>query len=107
MTPTVNFEITVRDKPDAIEINSARYKDGELMVFGESDFAPTALMTISVDGPDMGSDLAIEPAALEEAMLYNADKDNYSFTHATATNLSGRRVTISTDEGGSYTVHVE
>lgn len=106
--PTNSFQITVRDhEPDAIEINLARYHSGQLKVYGESDFAPDAYMTVTVDGPDMGSDLGTPPYVLEQPMIFNGGQNRYEFIEMTGVNLNGRRVTISTAEGGSYTEYIE
>ena len=40
-------------------------------------------------------------------MMYNAATGQYEFMQASPMNLSGRRVTIQTDEGGAYTVYIE
>ena len=99
------FEVTVRDhEPDAIEITCAAYDAGLLTVWGTSDFAPGAVMTVSVDETDSPKSPAVDPFLLEETMTYNAGEDRYEFEHLTGVDLVGRRVTISTDEGGAYTV---
>jgi hypothetical protein len=102
MDPTYRFDVTVRDhEPDAIEIERARYSSGRLTVEGESDFAPTAFMTTSVDGPDQGYDHLVDPFLLEAAMAYQSG-NRYKLVYDTPTNLVGRRITISTAEGGAY-----
>ncbi len=99
MLPTERFDVVVRDhEPDAIEIKKADY-DGSSMtltVFGESDFAPGAIMTVSVDD-----------FILEAPMTYNAAQDRYEYIDVTPVDLDGRRVTISTDEGGAYNSFIE
>ena len=50
--PTDGLGVVVRDhEPDAIEITKATYRNDidRLIVHAESDFAPGAFMTISVD----------------------------------------------------------
>ena len=71
------------------------------MVKGESDFGSSSTMTISVDGPDAGSDPDVDPSVLEGAMTHTGG-DNFVFTFPTTEDLVGRRVLISTDHGGSY-----
>jgi uncharacterized repeat protein (TIGR01451 family) len=104
MQPTVKFQIPVRDhEPDAIEIARARWESGTLTVIGSSDFAPGAYMTVSVDGPDGGSDHTVPPFLLEEPMVLSSPSDDeYTIVYPTPVDLRGRRVTISTDEGGAY-----
>ncbi len=92
--PTFSFEVVVHDhEPDSIQITGANYDDGSglLEVFGTSDFAPDAFMTVSIDG-----------FLFEETMMYNEEVGRYEFVTVTAEDLNGRRVTISTDEGGAY-----
>ncbi len=88
------LHVPVRDhEPDSIQITRARYNSGsdELQVFATSNFAPGALMTISIEG-----------FVFEDAMTYNAGAGRYEYLITTSTNLDGRRVTVSTDEGGAY-----
>ncbi len=73
-----------------------------LTVRGTSNFSPTAFMTLSVDGADAGSDPNIDPILLEVPMVFNPATGFYEFFFATPVELKGRRVLISTDEGGSY-----
>ena len=60
-------------------------------MYGTSDFAPEAVMTVS-----------IEDFVTEAPMTYNASSDRYEYVVNTPVNLDGRRVMISTDKGGSY-----
>ena len=106
--PLAGFEAIVRDhEPDAIEINHAACQGGVLTIRGESDFAPGAYMTVSVDGPDNGSDLGIDPMVLEGPMIYNPSRGEYEFQTGCGPGLGGRRITISTDEGGAYNSIIE
>ncbi len=66
-----------------------------LKVFGTSDFAPGAMMTVS-----------IEDFVTEAVMSYNAAKDRYQYVVDTPVNLDGRPVMISTDEGGAYSTTI-
>jgi hypothetical protein len=108
MEPNFPFEIPIRDhEPDSIQIAKAVYSASKqkLQVVGKSDFAPTAVMTVSVDGPDKGKDCEVDPSVFEEMMMFSNGK--YSFSLMTAENLVGRRVMISTDEGGAYSAVVK
>jgi hypothetical protein len=98
--------VVIRDhEPDSIEVVSARYRNGTLTVIGESDFAPFAFMTLSVDGPDAGSDPLIDPFVVEAAMI-SISGSRYRIDIATPVNLVGRRLSIQTDEGGAYNVRI-
>ena len=70
------FEVTVRDhEPDAIEITCAEYDAGLLTVWGTSDFAPGAVMTVSVDETEIAQEpRRAEPFLLEETMTFNASR---------------------------------
>ena len=88
-----DLNVLVRDhEPDAIQITRARQnrRSGELQVYAESGFAPGAFMTVS-----------IENFVFEAPMLYNASEGRYEYVVTTTENLRGRRITISTDEGGA------
>jgi hypothetical protein len=92
--PTFSHEITVRDhEPDSIQLLKHEYNAATdtVTVWGESNFSPGAIMTVSIDG-----------FVLEAPMTYNAAQDRYEYSAVTPVNLDGRRVLISTDEGGSY-----
>jgi hypothetical protein len=98
-------QVVVRDhEPDSIQTTRARYNGGTqlLEVFGTSNFAPGAVMTLSVDGPDAGTDLAVDPFLLEAPMSFNPARGRYELILSTPVSLRGRRIVISTDEGGSY-----
>lgn len=98
----VPYSVTVRDhEPDSVEIVRANYAKGVLTVIGESDRAPGASMTVTVDGADDGSDPLEDPFLLEFPMNH-VGGDRYRVDFPTGTNLDGRRVIIQTDEGGAY-----
>lgn len=113
MTPTERFDVVVHDhEPDSIQINTATYSGGILTVQGSSSFpgggpgpgAPEdsqAFMTVSIDGSDAGTNPNVAPFILEAPMTF-AGGSAFVFTLNTPVNLDGRRVTISTDEGGAY-----
>ena len=47
--------------------------------------------------------IPIEDFVFEAPMTYNPARDRYEYVIFTpSTNLEGRRVTVSTDEGGAY-----
>lgn len=98
-------------EPDALEITRARYRDGKLKIYAESDFAPgsdnaddysPAVMTVSVDRIDSDANACFPPFLLEAPMTYNPRKDRYEFKLVTPVDLAGRNVSVQTDEGGSY-----
>ncbi len=110
LTPSQAFQVTVRDhEPDSIQTLRADYSpaNSKLTVHGQSSFAPGALMTLSVDGPDAGSDPNVNPFVLEGVMGFNPAQGRYEFEMNTPVDLRGRRLLISTNEGGSYNVHVQ
>ena len=80
-------------EPDSIQTTRASYEpDSNLLeVFGKSKFSPAALMTVS-----------IEDFVLEDPMTFNPSTEEYEYVITTSEDLRGRRVTISTDEGGAY-----
>ncbi len=87
----IRYNVPVVDGDvDSIKITKAEWSNGLLTVRGESDHAPTATMTVSVDG-----------FVLELAMKHKSGK-TYEVVVPSATNLSGRRLCISTREGGAY-----
>jgi hypothetical protein len=100
--------VEVRDhEPDAIEITRSRCRDNVLEVIGESDWAPGAIMKVSVDGPDKGTDPLVDPFLTEEEMDY-IGRGRYRlrlpmgpFTES-CSDLTKRRLSIDTDEGGAY-----
>jgi hypothetical protein len=102
----VPFHVTIRDhEPDSIQTERARYEGGNLTVWGKSNFGPTAYMTVSVDGPDAGTDPAVNPSLLEVPVPYSGGR--YRLLYPSAENLDGRRLTIQTDKGGAYVVVIE
>lgn len=125
--PGLPFRIKIHDQePDSIQIDEAVYEGGVLTVRAQSAFAeeyggndmtaPTpadpefgndpnnkmVYMTLSVDGPDEGSDPNVAPFLLEQKMIWLGGPF-FEFLLPTGENLDGRRVNISTDEGGAYT----
>lgn len=118
--PTERFDVVVHDhEPDSIQITRATYSKSKdkLTIRGESSYANSgpgpmanedfkAFMTVSVDGPDGGSDLSVDPLVFEVPMTFLSG-GKFKFTLSTPVNLKGRRVTISTDEGGAYNAYIE
>ena len=51
--------------------------------------------------------VSIDDFVLEAPMTYNPGTGYYEFFTNTAVDLDGRRVTISTDEGGAYNEFIE
>jgi hypothetical protein len=103
----VTHHVTVRDhEPDSIQIDAATYdpEAGELELTGRANFAPSAFMTMSVDGADAGTDRTIHPSVLEAAL--ELDSGRYSIRLPLDEDVRGRRVTISTDHGGAYNGYV-
>jgi hypothetical protein len=97
--PTFRHALPIRDhEPDSISITRARYTDSTdlLQVWGVSNFAPGAVMTVSV-----------QDFILEAPMTYNPAQGRYEYTVVTPVDLDGRRVLISTDEGGAYNAYIE
>ncbi|MAG56620.1 MAG: hypothetical protein CMJ83_10055 [Planctomycetes bacterium] len=94
---TRGYHVTIRDhEPDAAEIVEASWSNGTLTVRAESDFAPSAIMTLSV-----------EDFVLEAPMAFDPATQRYEATLAAPQSLVGRRVTVSTDEGGAYNEYVQ
>lgn len=103
MVPNARFDATVRDhEPDAIAITEASFENGNLTIRGESDFAPAAWMTLSVDASDEGSDHRVPPFIFEATMVIGDDGQYEYILNNVGQDLSNRRVVISTDKGGSY-----
>jgi hypothetical protein len=106
--PDHGYEVTIRDhEPDSIAITKAKAMatSTELTVYATSDFAPGAHMTVSVDGPDYPKDPNVDPYIVEGVMDWNSSTKRYEFTASNGWGLGGligRRIVISTDEGGSY-----
>ena len=93
-----DLDVTARDhEPDSIQITKADYNSATdtVTVLGLSNFAPTAHMTVS-----------IEDFTFEGSMSFDANSGRYEFAAHTSQNLTGRRITISTDEGGAFNDHV-
>ena len=67
----------------------ARFGGGFVRVEATSNFAPSAIMTCSIDGYTFESPMTFESG-------------RYVFVGASPVNLRGRRVLVSTDEGGAY-----
>ena len=103
----VPLQVTIRDhEPDSIQITKARYNQGThtLIVKGRGNFGPGAHMTLSIDGVDAGSNPSVPPFLLEFPMIWNPSLGVYEslIFMMTPEDLRGRRVLISTDEGGSF-----
>ena len=75
---------------------TADYHKGLLTVTGSSNYAPGALMTVSV-----------EDFVTEAPLPYNPITGLYETMIPSGNDLEGRRITISTDEGGAYNSFVE
>ena len=72
-------------------MTKAAYKNGKekLRVYAVSDAAPTAQLTVSIEG-------FVEVAV----MTYNANKDRYEYKVSTSVNVDGAQVTVVSDLGG-------
>jgi hypothetical protein len=91
------LQIPIRDhEPDSIQIVTAEYSNNWLTVTATSNFAPNAVMTLSVEG-----------FTFESPMPYHAATGRYRTKLFSPANLDGRRVTISTNEGGAYNAFVQ
>ncbi|MCU0864167.1 MAG: hypothetical protein MUC36_10265 [Planctomycetes bacterium] len=85
------YVATPRDVPsDSIQIDNAIWQNGLLTISAQSGVGALATMTVSVDG-----------FTFESPMAYNGLTAQYEASFRTPINLVGRRVTISTREGGS------
>jgi hypothetical protein len=85
------YVATPRDVPaDSIQIDNAIWQNGLLTITAQSGVGATATMTVSVDG-----------FTFESPMTFNVLTAQYEASFRTPINLVGRRVTISTREGGS------
>ena len=51
--------------------------------------------------------ISVEDFAFEEPMPFNPSTGQYEYLANTPVDLQGRRVTISTDEGGAYNTFIE
>lgn len=86
------FPIPLRDhEPDSIQLDEARWSMGQLTVVAGSNFAPSAVMTVSVDG-----------ILTEATMTFDSRRGRYVGVFDIATDIRGRRITLTTDEGGAY-----
>ena len=91
MTVGAPLAVTPRDVPsDSIQIDQAIWQNGLLTVSAQSGVGSTATMTVSVDG-----------FTFESPMTFNTLTAQYEASFRSAINLVGRRITISTREGGS------
>ena len=77
------------------------------MMVPNADGDDIAYMTVSVDGSDKGDDPNVDPFILEAPMTFNPSNDRYEFRLNVGVNLDGRRLSIQTDEGGTYNVIIE
>jgi hypothetical protein len=85
------YVATPRDMPaDSIQIDNAIWQNGLLTITAQSGVGSTATMTVSVDG-----------FTFESPMTFNVLTAQYEASFRSLINLVGRRVTISTREGGS------
>jgi hypothetical protein len=85
------YVVPARDVPtDSIQIDNAIWQNGLLTITAQSGKGALATMTVSVDG-----------FTFESPMAYNGLTAQYEASFRTPINLVGRRVTISTREGGS------
>ena len=89
--------VAQRDVPaDSIQINQAIWQNGLLTVSAQSGIGSLATMTVSVDG-----------FTFESPMAFNTLTAQYEASFRSAINLVGRRITISTREGGSNSVTIQ
>ena len=116
LVPTEGFDVEIHEHvPDSIEIIRANFVGTTLDVRGSTDsFGPCggpgpgapedfrAFMTVTVDGPDAGTDPNVNPFILEVPMTLTSGDRCGIVLKDILENLDGRRVTISTDEGGAY-----
>lgn len=92
-----SYSVPLRDEPaDSIQIDQAIWQNGLLTVTGTSAVGATATMTVSIDG-----------FTFESPMVYAPSAAQYQARFRVVQNLVGRRVTISTLEGGSDTITVQ
>jgi len=102
--PGLGCSLFVRDhEPDSIQITRASLRNGTLTIRGESKFSPGAIMTVSIgakNGKDNNPDAGF---VLEAQMTYYPATNRYEYVLPNApSHLRGRRVMISTNEGGAY-----
>jgi len=81
------------DPPDTVAMPVRTYDNGTMILTVEatSSQSPGAMLTVSVDG-----------VSLEKTMTYNAGTMSYEFSQFSATNLDGRRIAVSSSEGGTF-----
>lgn len=84
------------DVADSIQINVAEQQNNVLTVSATSALGSLADMTVSVDG-----------FTFESPMAYVAANAQYEARFVTTLNLVGRRVTVSSRQGGSYSGTVQ
>lgn len=97
MAAAVAFQTPALDEPaDSIQITQATWAQGRLRVRATSALGAGATLTASVDG-----------FTFESPMRWNALAAEYQLDLRSAASLVGRRVTISSREGGSYTITVQ
>ncbi len=90
----VVHHVKVQDKePDKVQITKATYNstNGTLSVFATSSFGSQSLMTVSVDG-----------YITEAPMKYQSTTKRYEYVMPYPANLSGMKVMISTNKGGTH-----
>lgn len=85
-------------QPDVIDITRASYSSwrDRLKVYADSDAAPDAQLTVSIEG-------FVEDAP----MTYNASKGRYEYIVSTSMNLDGRQATVASDLGGTDTAVIQ
>lgn len=81
---------------DSIQINKAQWQNNVLTISSTSGLGELATMKVSVDD-----------FTFESPMAYNTLTAQYEAQFYSAANLVGRRVTVSTREGGSYSGTVQ
>jgi len=97
MAVGVPLVVPVQDVPsDSIQIDSAVWQNGLLTITATSGFGPGATMTVSVDG-----------FTFESPMQFNTLTAQYEASFRSIASLVGRRVTISTLQGGSYSQTIQ
>ena len=82
--------------PDSVQINVAEQQLNVLVVTATSALGSLADMTVSVDG-----------FTFESPMVYSLANAQFEARFVTSQNLAGRRVTVSSRQGGSYSGTVQ
>jgi hypothetical protein len=91
------YRIPTRDEPaDSIQITTATWQNGRLRVRATSALGAAANLTASVDG-----------FTFESPMRWNALAAEYQLDLRSVAPLTGRRITIGSREGGSYSITVQ